>query len=115
MGESFPELKKNHTKIKEIISEEETSFSRTLVKVITHRMLLDSMSRAIAGSAWHLITKKINRSIMTPDQGIERFKKAAAEVKDGVLGAQVCLGSLIFETVEVWCTFTIGAVRTALL
>jgi hypothetical protein len=24
-------------------------------------------------------------------QGIERFKKAAAEVKDGVLGAQVCL------------------------
>lgn len=52
MGEAFPELKKNQAKIKEIISEEESSFSRTLVK------------------------------------GIEKFKKAAAEVKDGVLGAQ---------------------------
>ncbi|KAG0615366.1 hypothetical protein M758_5G035500 [Ceratodon purpureus] len=52
MGDVFPELKKNQAKIKEIIAEEETSFSRTLVK------------------------------------GIEKFKKAAAEVKDGVLGAQ---------------------------
>ncbi|KAH9543369.1 hypothetical protein CY35_13G061100 [Sphagnum magellanicum] len=52
MGDIFPELKRNQAKIEEIIAEEESSFSRTLVK------------------------------------GIERFKKAAAEVKDGVLGAQ---------------------------
>ncbi|CAK9201668.1 unnamed protein product [Sphagnum troendelagicum] len=52
MGDVFPELRRNQAKIEEIIAEEESSFSRTLVK------------------------------------GIERFKKAAAEVKDGVLGAQ---------------------------
>lgn len=40
MGDAFPELKKNQAKIKEIISEEETSFSRTLVKVIGHCMLI---------------------------------------------------------------------------
>lgn len=39
MGDAFPELKKNQAKIKEIISEEETSFSRTLVKVIRYCVL----------------------------------------------------------------------------
>jgi hypothetical protein len=39
MGDVFPELKKNQAKIKEIISEEETSFSRTLVKVNGYCML----------------------------------------------------------------------------
>lgn len=42
MGDVFPELKKNQAKIKEIISEEETSFSRTLVKVIEYCMLITS-------------------------------------------------------------------------
>ena len=39
MSDVFPELKKHHAKIKEIISEEETSFSRTLVKVIGYCVL----------------------------------------------------------------------------
>lgn len=37
-------------------------------------------------------------------QGIERFKKAAAEVKDGVLGAQVCLNrelALVFFFMQI--------------
>lgn len=42
MGDAFPELTKNQAKIKEIISEEETSFSRTLVKVIGYSMLMAS-------------------------------------------------------------------------
>lgn len=34
MGDVFPELKQCEDKIKEIIAEEETSFGKTLVKVI---------------------------------------------------------------------------------
>ena len=34
MGPSFPELQKNEEKIKDIITEEEISFGRTLLKVI---------------------------------------------------------------------------------
>ncbi|KAJ7564423.1 hypothetical protein O6H91_02G016900 [Diphasiastrum complanatum] len=52
MGECFPELTTNKAKIIEILSEEEASFGRTLVK------------------------------------GIERFKKAISEVKDGKLSGQ---------------------------
>ncbi len=36
MGDIFPELKRNQAKIEEIIAEEESSFSRTLVKVIKY-------------------------------------------------------------------------------
>ncbi len=36
MGDVFPELKRNQAKIEEIIAEEESSFSRTLVKVIKY-------------------------------------------------------------------------------
>ncbi|KAH7372887.1 hypothetical protein KP509_17G026800 [Ceratopteris richardii] len=52
MGETFPELKKSETKIIDILSEEETSFGRTLIK------------------------------------GIEKFKKAAADVCSGTLSGQ---------------------------
>lgn len=34
MGEIFPELKQGESNIKDIIAEEETSFGKTLVKVI---------------------------------------------------------------------------------
>jgi alanyl-tRNA synthetase len=36
MGDVFPELRRNQAKIEEIIAEEESSFSRTLVKVIKY-------------------------------------------------------------------------------
>lgn len=99
MGDVFPELKKNQAKIKEIISEEETSFSRTLVKVIEYCMLITSgfyvvyfqILWAVVGNAWNTCINFLQLCILcwNSDQGIEKFKKAAAEVNDGVLGAQV--------------------------
>eukprot|EP00249_Psilotum_nudum_P018822 c26976_g1_i1 orf=378-3269(+) len=53
MGIVFPELKKNDTRIKQIIAEEEMAFGRTLLK------------------------------------GIEKFRKAVADVKDGQLNGHI--------------------------
>lgn len=41
MGEIFPELKQGESNIKDIIAEEETSFGKTLVKVIDNMSVHD--------------------------------------------------------------------------
>lgn len=41
MGDTFPELKHNEKKIKDIIEEEEASFGRTLLKVILIKVSID--------------------------------------------------------------------------
>ncbi|PKA55615.1 Alanine--tRNA ligase [Apostasia shenzhenica] len=61
MGDVFPELKQHEAKIREIISEEEASFGRTLVK------------------------------------GIEKFKKAAQDLKGNILSGQ--------DTFVLWDTY----------
>lgn len=47
MGDIFPELKQGESNIKCIIAEEETSFGKTLVKVIDNTSMHDSFNISV--------------------------------------------------------------------
>jgi alanyl-tRNA synthetase len=93
MSSAFPELEKNRAKIKEIILEEETAFSRTLIKGLErfHKMAAASTGGKISGpdafTLWDTFGFPVDLTeLMAEESGLavdmEGFAKAMEEAKE---------------------------------
>lgn len=93
LGSIFPELEKNRAKIKEIILEEETAFSKTLVKGLErfHKMAAASTDGRISGpdafTLWDTFGFPVDLTeLMAEESGLtvdmDGFNKAMADAKE---------------------------------
>jgi alanyl-tRNA synthetase len=93
MSPAFPELEKNRAKIKEIILEEETAFSRTLIKGLErfHKMAAASTGGKISGpdafTLWDTFGFPVDLTqLMAEESGLtvdmEGFAKAMEDAKE---------------------------------